>query len=414
MSTSQPHDHDPDHDHGGAEHVHDPDRELAVPPWRVRPDTVPIRAPHVVGTEVDGNLIIAHPRSLRVVRFDPINALLWRSFGPGVTVQDLADDLVDGLGVDPQAALDTLTFIVTDLARAGFLTEPDDPPSVRTQHWWPIDPTSEQGKRLGIERLGPEHSFVIDTGGGLVRTSSTDLEIVEWLRHRFADVLVAADDPRTDGEIETLRGVTGLPAANRRPRHRSTDHYGNVWFTTFDLAEHAESLARALHARLEEAEGGTWLRLAALVAAGSSNKPGERSDRAEPVPAVLVHPWGLPTLERLLPGLRRAGVEAHAAPMLRYDPGTGRIDVAASPRFPTADEHLSATRLEPVALVGARTEDDLGPAEVVERFGHAARRFDQVHLEAVAHLVAACPYRTVDGDAGLRSITEQLAGIVRG
>ena len=411
MSTSgsqhdHEHDHDSEHDHG--DHEHDANRANAVPAWRVHPDTVPLRAPHVVGTEVDGNLLIAHPRSMRVVRFDPINALLWRSFGPGVTVQELAEDLVDALGVDPDAALETLTFIVTDLARAGFLTEPDDPPSVRTQRWWPIDPTSDQGKRLGLDRLGPDHSFVLETGAGLLRASVSDLEIAAWLRQRFADLVLPPDDPRTTDEIETLRGVTGLPAANRRPRHRSTDHYGNVWFSTFDRAEHAESLARNVQARLDAAAGGTWLRLAALVPADAPPDP------TRPVPAVLLHPWGLPTLERLVPGLRRAGVLVHAAPMVRYAASTGLIDVAASPRFPTADGLLAPGTLEPVALAGARTDDDLHPAEVAELFGHAARHFDQVHLDAVAHLVTTRPYRTVDGEAGLRGVTGQLAALVHG
>lgn len=416
------HDH-ADHEHG--DHVHEPDRELAVPAWRVLPETEPQRSPAVVEVEVDGHLIIAHATSMRVVRLDPINALLWRSFGPGVTVGDLAEDLVDGLGVDPLAALEMLTFTVTDLARAGFLTEPADPPNVRRPRFWTIEPESDQGRRLGLDRMGPEHTFVIDLGPGLLRPATTDLEISTWLRARFAEVVVAPDDPRTDDEIEMMLGATGAPAAHRRQRHRSADHYGGVWFSTFDRAEHADALARGLRNRLDAAEGGTWLRLAALVA----DVPVQAD---VPTPAVLIHPWGLPTIERLLPGLRRAGVAVHPSALLRYDPATSLINIAPSPRFPSATDMSEASQLRPVLLAGAATDDgllgdddvmadlwstdsapaELTTAELVERFGHAALHFDRAHLDAIAHLVISTPYRTVDAGSGLRTTVEALAALV--
>jgi hypothetical protein len=296
---------------------------------------------------------------------------------------------------------------VTDLARAGFLTEPDDPPNVRRPRWWPLDPESDQGKRLGLDRMGPDHAFVIDLGPGLLRAATTDLDLTAWLREQFGARVVPPDDPRAAGEIEMMIGITGVPAPNRRQRHRCADHYGNVWFSTFDRAEHADALARGLHERIEAVQGGTWLRLAALL-------PDTPAAPDAPTPAVLLHPWGLPTIERLLPGLRRAGVRVHPSPLLRYDPGSGLIQLSAAPRFAAADDGAPPAPLLPVALAGAATEDELIPAELVERFGHAALRFDQPHLDAVAQLVASTPYRTVDGSAGLRTVTEQLAAIVHG
>ena len=393
------------HDHDDADQLHQLDLDQALSVWRVVPETQPLRSPAVVEVDVVGHLIIAHATSPRVVRLDPINALLWRSFAPGVSVQDLADDLVDALGVDPDAAREMLTSIVTDLARAGFLMEPADLPSVRRPRFWPVDPESGPGRRLGLDRMGPENSFVIDLGPALLRPAATDLEVAVWLRERFADAVVPRGDPRTDDEIEMMIGVTGVPAANRRPRRRSTDHYGNVWFSTFDRAEHADALARGLRDRLDAAQGGTWLRLAALVA-DVPTVPGV------PTPAVLIHPWGLPSLERLLAGLEHACVRVHPSPLLRYDPTSGLIDVAPSPRFPTTADITERGHLQPVALAGAAADDQIIPAELVERFGHAALHFDLPHLDAVARLVTSTPYRTVDAGRGLRGVADQLAALV--
>ena len=112
-------DHDHDHDHA------------ATPLWEAAYGFVPRRAGYVAELELDGELLLTHPRAPGVLRFDPITAFLWRSFGPDITVGELAEDVADALDLEPAEALGSLSTVVSSLGRTGYLTEPADPPILR-------------------------------------------------------------------------------------------------------------------------------------------------------------------------------------------------------------------------------------------------------------------------------------------
>jgi len=259
---------------------------------------------------------------------------------------------------------------------------------------------------------------VLDLGDQLLRLASTDAAVVDWLAGPFSRQLAAADDPRLDEPVELVVANLGTPAPNRRARHRLLDHYGNLWFGTFDPTESADALARVAQDRLDAAAGGIWFRVPVLVPVDA--------DTSEPVPALVLHPWLSLSVDRLLPGLRRAGVAIHPSPLVRYDPVEGTLAVAASPRvppghldglpdegpagsarsLPTAD----ACVLAPVALVAVW--DDVDRAQVVELFGGGANRWDQAHLDGVADLAGRTPYARLDSRSGSRSSAEQLAALL--
>jgi len=424
-------------DGGAAEHVHEPDpahdprdvahlHEPADFDWVATTDFVPLPNPDVASVEIDGQLLLIHPEAPNVVRLDLVTSVLWGSFGDGVTVGDHADDVADSLDIDTVEALTTMTDTATNLGRSGFLTEPQRPPILRRARVFDVAPDTCAGKKLGLARVDVDGGHMLDLGDQLLRLASTDSAIVDWLGEPFADRLAERDDPRRGQPVELIVANLGTPAPNLRARHRLLDHYGNLWFGTFDPSESADALARVAQDRLDAAGGGTWLRVPVLVPADA--------DTARPVPALALHPWLSLSIDRLLPGLRRAGVAVHPSPLVRYEPANGTFVIAASPRVPaghvaahpetfaaapstptSGDRGRSlptanACTLAPVALVAVW--NDIERAQAIELFASSAQRWDQAHLDAVADLTARTPYARLDATRGLRSSAEQLAALL--
>lgn len=110
------------------------------PAWDVTPDTCPQRRAGIATVAVDDELVVAHPESFGVIHFDPVTTILWRSFGPGVSIAELAEDVADVLGMDRAEAEGKLSDVVRSLGRTGFLTEPADPPMRRIPRFPTVAP----------------------------------------------------------------------------------------------------------------------------------------------------------------------------------------------------------------------------------------------------------------------------------
>lgn len=253
-----------------------------------------------------------------------------------------------------------------------------------------------------------DNTVLIDTGAAPLRVACNDPAVIDWIRAVFAARVLPADDPTGPTGIEMIVANIGAPARNRRSRHRLLDHFGNPWFATFERDEAADALARAVTDRIDATTGGTWLRLPVLVPAGDG-PPGH---------GILLHPWLGQSLDRLLPLLRRAGVAVHPSPQvlvdaraaaLRLRPAPRAADPTPVPRAPVAEP---VTTIEVRALVGVW--DDIGRAEVVQWFLHAATVWDQPALDAMAALVDRVPYARVDSSMGLRATVDQLAALTLG
>lgn len=256
-----------------------------------------------------------------------------------------------------------------------------------------------------------DNTVLLDTGAAPVRVASNDPTVVAWIRDAYAARVLPAGDPTALAGTEMIVANFGAPAKNRRSRHRLLDHFGNLWFATFERDEAADALARAVTDRIDAATGGTWLRLPVLVPAGD-----HPSDRA-----VLLHPWLGQSLDRLLPLLRRAGVAVHPSPQVHLDARAGVIRLGPAPRWPGAVPGPAAaptgrtgptgptTSIDVRALVGVW--DGIGRPEVVQWFLHAATSWDQTALDAMATLTDRVPYARVDSSMGLRSTVEQLAAL---
>ena len=248
-----------------------------------------------------------------------------------------------------------------------------------------------------------DNALTIDTGAGLIRAASNDPVIIDWLRAVFAGHAVAPDDPRSKSDsVEMIVANIGAPAKHRRTRHRLLDHFGTLWYATFERDEAADALAQAVSDRIAAAAGGTWLALPVLVP----------SSAAHPHHAALLHPWLGRSLDRLLPLLRRSGVAVHPSPQVRYDTETGTLHIDPVARFPETEVKagVGSRRSEPVALVGVW--DDPGTAEIVERFALVTTVTNQINLEAMAELADHVPYARLDSTAGLRSTVAQLTALV--
>ncbi len=351
---------------------------------------VPRRRRGAAAVDVFGELVLAHPLAPGVVRLDPINARLWEAFGPDVTVEDLAQDAAAALEVDLAAARAKVHALVATLAEAGLLER--DP---RTADLTTVENAAESegfgaiaagscaAQRFGFATsvaagagpvgLGADESVVVDLGPACLRVASTSPLVVAHLRHRFADRVLPASDPRiADPNLElVVAAIGGSRPAGRRP-HRLLDHAAEVWFATFDLDEAVAALDRFLLDRIAMTEGGVWLRLPVLVPLGSSTGP-----------ALVLHPVLGRGLDRLLPPLRRAGIGTLGSPFLRVGP---------TPRL--------------IALVGPAA--DLSVAEVVQWFAPGATTRDQVHLEAIAALAQDPGYVGLTATASLRATAAEL------
>lgn len=256
-----------------------------------------------------------------------------------------------------------------------------------------------------------DNTVLLDTGAAPVRVASNDPTVVAWIRDVFAARVLPVDDPSALAGTEMIVANFGAPAKNRRSRHRLLDHFGNLWFATFERDEAADALARAVTDRIDAAGGGTWLRLPVLVPA-DDHPPGR---------AVLLHPWLGQSLDRLLPLLRRAGIAVHPSPQVHLDTDHGVIRLGPAPRWSAAAPGAAAATTGPTgattvidvgALVGVW--EGIGRPEVVQWFLHAATTWDQTALDAMATLTDRVPYARVDSSMGLRATVEQLAALTLG
>lgn len=130
------------HDHrhtddSGHEEAHQPAGEE---PWEATAVTCPERRPGIATVTVDDEIVVTHPEAFGVIHLDPVTTILWRSFGPGVSVGELATDVADAIGIPTEEALDKLRGVVTTLGRTGFLVEPAEPPMRRIPRFPTIPP----------------------------------------------------------------------------------------------------------------------------------------------------------------------------------------------------------------------------------------------------------------------------------
>ncbi|HXF56627.1 MAG TPA: PqqD family protein [Actinomycetota bacterium] len=92
-----------------------------VPPERIGPGFVPRPRSTVRSVELDGELVLFEPTTGGLHALDPIGALVWTGFDGRATVGQVAAELSEAFGADPEAVLADVLELVRGLGRAGLL-----------------------------------------------------------------------------------------------------------------------------------------------------------------------------------------------------------------------------------------------------------------------------------------------------
>jgi hypothetical protein len=335
----------------------------------------------VARVDVDDVTVLTHPAAERALALDPLSTVLWAAFDGSTSLEALADDLVDSVGMAPDAAAEQLDGMCRWLGWHGFLAEPHVPEALRND-WFPtLDDDACPAQKMG---LADAALIDLDIGPRRIRVGATDPDVLAAVRSAHAGRLVPADP--TD-EREIICANIGRPVGNRRPRHRVVDHWGNLLYGGRQREVATAALIRIVDDRVAQQAGGVWLATPVL----------ERDGRV-----VVVHRGLDGLLEAAMPRLEREGIRRYESPFARIEVDGDRAELVVAPPSGGSD-----------ALRPLRTEDEPGPGvtpggrypmaallvgpsdlpryELVRVVSQVAVRWDQPHLDAADALTRRVP-----------------------
>lgn len=93
----------------------------AIPPERIGPEFVPRPRATVHSVELDGELILFDPVTGGLHALDPIGALVWTGLDGRATAGQVAAELSEAFGADPEVVRADVVALLRGLGRAGLL-----------------------------------------------------------------------------------------------------------------------------------------------------------------------------------------------------------------------------------------------------------------------------------------------------
>ena len=82
----------------------------------------PRRAPSVAFTELDGEVVLYDEDTGHTHLLNPTAGVLWQCFDGEATLDELAADVAEAYGIDPEVAADDVRSIATSLGELGVLS----------------------------------------------------------------------------------------------------------------------------------------------------------------------------------------------------------------------------------------------------------------------------------------------------